>query len=352
MTESEIFELLSNVEDSRTQKKISEIVTIEKIVNDDNLLKLRLKAEDLLPEEKKELRKLIEATFADKGKDVLVTIVTENNIKPTPIDNSQIKPFISKEILNIFKKRIAVYSTKGGVGKSTVAVELALEMSQKGLKVALVDLDIYGPSVPRILGLKGKIVINDEKFIPAEIDGIHMMSVGLLLPSVDSPLIWRAPIVNGVIAQIFTDTKWDDEYDVLIIDMPPGTGDIPIVIGQSLELDGILSVTTPQGVAMEDTIKGLSMFRKFNVSDLGFVYNMGFVACPNCDTVIPIFPKSNEFDELLMEYEIDVLAELPLDVLVSQLADTGELRDLSSDSLWKKEFSKITNSVIKSIGFF
>ena len=352
MTKEYIIEILSDLVDSRTGKKLSEITIIEGLSNTDGLIKLRLNIKDLQPDEKSAIRKLVEDACEKKGKDVLVSIVSESSIKPKPAPNNPaIKPLVSEEVLSCFKKKIAVYSTKGGVGKSAVAAELAIEMSQKGLKVAVVDLDVYGPSIPRILGLRGKVTIHEEKFVPAELDGIHMMSVGLLVPAMDAPLIWRAPIVNGVIAQIFSDTKWDKDYDVLILDMPPGTGDIPILVGQNITLDGVLAVTTPQGVAMEDTVKGLSMFKKFDTPLLGFVYNMGSVLCPDCNKLIPIFVPNHEFDDLLMDYGLDILAELPLDARVAKMADEGTLTELEEDSVWKQEFAKITSRMMEELDF-
>ncbi|MGL5956825.1 MAG: P-loop NTPase [Brevinema sp.] len=350
MTEQEVLDILGTLEHPGTHKKLSEISKIEGISQGSDLLKIRLLIEDLQPDEKKGIRTLIEDSFTKKGIDVLVSITTNSSIQPKPApSNPHIKPFLAEGILSRFKKIIAVYSTKGGVGKSTVAASLVKDFATKGLKTAIVDLDIYGPSIPRILGMKGQVAVYEQKFVPAEIDGIHMMSVGLLIPNVDSPLIWRAPIVNGVISQIFTDTLWDDEYDVLVIDMPPGTGDIPILVGQSIPPDGVLVVSTPQAVALEDTFKGLVMFQKFNVPILGFVYNMGTVVCDGCHRPIPLFNKSAEFDELMMNYQIDVIAELPLDPKVAALADIGDLDQIEEDWYWKQEFSKISDHLITTL---
>lgn len=350
MTEQQIIDILSALEDPRTKKKVSEITKIEGISTAAGLLKIRLSITDLQPDEKTLLRKLIEGAFTERNIDVLVSITSQSTIQPKPISpNSAIKPFIPEEILKKFKKIIAVYSNKGGVGKSTISAQLARDFTQQGLKTAIIDLDIYGPSIPRILGMKEKVKTQDQKFIPSERDGIHMMSIGLLIPSIDSPLIWRAPIVNGVIAQMFTDTLWDDAYDVLILDLPPGTGDIPILVGQNIPPTGILVVSTPQGIALEDTIKGLVMFQKFNIPILGFVYNMGSVICPDCDKAIRMFTINQEFDELMMDYELSVLAELPMDPRVAESADKGQLEGINQQGIWKKEFSKITDSLLTQL---
>ncbi len=349
MTEKDIMDILSTITDPKTQKKLSEISKIDGISEGESFLRLRLVIDDIQPDERKAIRTLVEDEFSKRGVDVLVSVTSNTPIPPKPKAKENVKPFLSDEILSRFKKIVAVYSTKGGVGKSTVSANIALEFAQKGLKVAIVDLDIYGPSIPRLLGLQGKVTVFDQKFVPAELENIHMMSVGLLLPEVDSPLIWRAPVVNGVISQIFTDTLWDSEYDVLILDMPPGTGDISILVGQSIPLDGMLVVSTPQGVALEDTFKGMAMFKKFDVPVLGVVFNMVSVICEDCNKLIPIFKYNQDFDQLIMDYKIDVIAELPLDPNVTELADNGELDTLDEGGFWKKEFAKITDTVVEKL---
>ncbi len=352
MKEQEILEILSTIEYQKTQQKLSEIATVEGISESGNLLKIRILIEALPIEEKKNIRIMIEDAFSKQGKDTLISIITEKPTAPKiapVIPISQIKTFLQDDIAKKFKKIIAIYSTKGGVGKSTIAAMLARELSIKGLKIALIDLDIYGPSIPRILGIKGSLKTQGQKFVPAKVDGIDMMSVGSLIPNIDSPLIWRAPLANGVISQIFHDTLWADEYDVLILDMPPGTGDIPILVGQSIPLDGLLVVSTPQGVALEDTIKGISMFKKFNTPILGLVYNMGSVLYSDCNKLISIFPKNQEFDDLLVSYELNIITELPLDPKVAIAADKGSLENIDLSGIWKKEFNKITDKVLTKL---
>ena len=350
MTEQEILEILKSLTYEGNQKPLSEIASVAGISESSGLLKIRFLIEGLPIDDKQVVRVMIEDAFTAQGKDALISIITEKPALPKPVQpTSQVQAFIQEDIIKKFKKIVAVYSTKGGVGKSTIAGMLAKEFVAKGLKVAVVDLDIYGPSIPRILGMKGALKTQEQKFIPAKIDGIDMMSVGSLIPNVDSPLIWRAPLANGVISQIFHDTLWADEYDVLVLDMPPGTGDIPILVGQSIPLDGLVVVSTPQGVALEDTIKGVSMFKKFNTPILGLVYNMGSVVCGDCEKLIPIFPKNQEFDEFLMTYELGILADLPLDPKVADAADRGALEEIASDGIWKKEFNKITDNVMKQL---
>lgn len=348
VTEKAILDILEGIQHPSTKEKLSVITKIEGISTSDNLLKIRLNIKNLESYEKKDIRTKIEEIFTNKGIDALISITSSKEEAPHS-QKTQIKSFLPEGCLDRFKKIVAVYSTKGGVGKSTIAANLAYELSKQGLKIAVVDLDIFGPSMPRILGMKEQVVIHEQKFVPAEIDGIHMMSVGLLIPSLDSPLVWRAPVVNGVISQIFTDTMWDNEYDMLILDMPPGTGDIPIVVGQSIPPHGIVAVSTPQGVALEDTVKGLSMFKKFNIPILGFVYNMGTVICDDCQKQIPLFKKTGEFDQFIEQNQIEVLTELPLDPRVTELADKGELNLIEDEWLWKKEFNKVIQRVVEKL---
>lgn len=352
MNEQKILELLSKVNDIGSDKKLSDILSISGISQSDQLLKIRFVIKNIDSIKKQQYRKLIEETLSQGGIESLVSIVTEEETpkkaQTPPQSNPAVKTFLPDTIIKRFKKIIAVYSTKGGVGKSTVASKLALDLAKRGMKTAIVDLDIYGPSVPRLLGMRDKVKIEGEKFYPATVcENLHMMSVGLLIPDIETPLIWRAPIVNGVISQIFSDTVWADEYEVLILDMPPGTGDIPILAGQSLSIDGILAVSTPQGVALEDTIKGLAMFKKFNIPILGLVYNMGSVICTDCNKTIPIYPHNEEFDEFMMNYEIDIVANLPLDPTITKLADKGELIQISEEDVWQQEFNKIVDKMIE-----
>ncbi|MGL5721912.1 MAG: P-loop NTPase, partial [Brevinema sp.] len=189
-----------------------------------------------------------------------------------------------------------------------------------------------------------------EQYIPMEKDGIYSISVGNLVDS-NSPIIWRAPIVNGVIRQIFENTHWDEVFDVCVIDMPPGTGDIAITVGQSIPLSGVVAVSTPQAVAMEDTAKGIGMFRKMHVPVLGLVRNMSKLICPDCEKAIPIYPKSEEYEVFLKENGVEVLCDLPLDPKVTSLADKGALNKIDSSSLWAKEIEQAAKTIASRLAF-
>ena len=220
------------------------------------------------------------------------------------------------------KHIIAVASGKGGVGKSTTSVNLAIAMKQNGLKVGLLDADIYGPSIPRMMNLKGKPqTTDDKKMVPMERYGLKVMSMGFLIAE-DAPMIWRGPMVHSAITQMFRDVVWGD-LDVLVVDLPPGTGDAQLTMAQSVELSGAVIVSTPQDIALIDARKGLNMFRRVEVPVLGIIENMSYYLCPHCGERAEIFGHGGARDEAKL-LEVPFLGEIPLDILVRQTSDAGE----------------------------
>ncbi len=216
---------------------------------------------------------------------------------------------------------IAVASGKGGVGKSTVAANLALALQLEGARVGMLDADIYGPSQPRMLGSQDRPTSPDGKIMnPILAHGLQAMSIGFLIDDTQ-PTIWRGPMVTSALMQLLTETRWDD-LDYLIIDMPPGTGDIALTLSQRIPLSGAVIVTTPQDIALLDARKGLEMFRKVDVSVLGVVENMSVFCCPNCGFESAIF-GSGGGDKLAFETGVEVLGRLPLDARIREQADGG-----------------------------
>ncbi|MBP7337874.1 iron-sulfur cluster carrier protein ApbC [Niveispirillum sp.] len=217
---------------------------------------------------------------------------------------------------------IAVASGKGGVGKSTTAVNLALGMAANGLRVGLLDADIYGPSLPRMMGLSGKPETVDGKVLrPLVRHGVKVMSMGFLVAE-ETPMIWRGPMVMGAIQQMLRDVAWG-ELDVLVVDMPPGTGDAQLSLSQNVPLAGAVIVSTPQDIALLDARKGLNMFRRVDVPVLGIVENMSYFCCPNCGHRSDIFSHGGaraEADKL----GIDFLGEVPLDIAIRETSDGGD----------------------------
>jgi ATP-binding protein involved in chromosome partitioning len=218
------------------------------------------------------------------------------------------------------KKIIAVASGKGGVGKSTVAVNLALALAALGLQVGLLDADIYGPSVPRMLGLSGKPDTDGQMLKPMDAFGIKAMSIGLLIEG-DTAMIWRGPMATSALQQMMKDVAWG-ALDVLVVDMPPGTGDIALSLAQGVPLAGAVVVSTPQDIALMDARKGLAMFRKVNVPILGLIENMSYFLCPSCGTRADIFGHGGARDTAA-NLDAPFLGEIPLHMIIRETSDTG-----------------------------
>ncbi|MDE2408220.1 MAG: iron-sulfur cluster carrier protein ApbC [Xanthomonadaceae bacterium] len=216
---------------------------------------------------------------------------------------------------------IVVGSGKGGVGKSTTAVNLALALVGEGLKVGVLDADVYGPSIPTMLGLSGKPDSPDGKSItPMRAHGLEAMSIGLLVGD-DTPMIWRGPMATQALTQLLNDTRWG-ELDILVVDLPPGTGDIQLTLAQKIPVAGAVVVTTPQEVATMDARKALKMFEKVNIPVLGLVENMAAHACSQCGHVEHIFGEGGA-QWMAQQYGVPVLGSLPLDVHIREQGDAG-----------------------------
>jgi ATP-binding protein involved in chromosome partitioning len=216
---------------------------------------------------------------------------------------------------------IAVASGKGGVGKSTVAANLALALAAQGARVGLLDADIYGPSLPRMMGIQDRRPTTDGKSLdPPRGHGLPVMSIGLLVDP-DQPMAWRGPMVTQALSQMLADTHWG-ELDYLVVDMPPGTGDIQLTLTQRVPVSGAVIVTTPQEIALLDARKGLQLFRKVGVPVLGIVENMGLHVCPACGHASHVFGAGGG-RELAERYETTLLGELPLDAAIRERADSG-----------------------------
>jgi ATP-binding protein involved in chromosome partitioning len=227
-----------------------------------------------------------------------------------------------RDVLPGVKHTVAVASGKGGVGKSTVAVNLALALSQLGYRVGLLDADIYGPSIPMMFGLRSQqIQMVEKRLLPLEKYGLRLMSLGFLVQD-DSPLIWRGPMVHGIVQQFVRDVEWG-ELDFLVIDLPPGTGDAQLTLTQSIPLSGAVIVSTPQEIAILDARKGLKMFEKVGAPVLGFVENMSGFVCPDCGAAHPIF-STGGVARAAAELGVQVLGEIPLDPAITPSGDRGD----------------------------
>jgi ATP-binding protein involved in chromosome partitioning len=218
------------------------------------------------------------------------------------------------------KNIIAVGAGKGGVGKTTVAVNLAIALSQAGSRVAMIDGDIYGPNVPIMLGLQTQLTTDGQKIVPAEQYGIQLVSMGFLTGD-DAPVIWRGPMLHGVIQQFFREVRWD-RIDYLIVDMPPGTGDVALSLSQTVPVSGAVVVTTPQTVSLADTRRAVRMYQKLNVPTLGLVENMSHFECPGCGAESDIFGKGGG-EMLAKELSVPFLGRIPIYEPIRVGGDTG-----------------------------
>ncbi|TCM65834.1 ATP-binding protein involved in chromosome partitioning [Acinetobacter calcoaceticus] len=226
---------------------------------------------------------------------------------------------------------IVVSSGKGGVGKSTTTVNLALALHQLGLKVGVLDADIYGPSIPTMLGNAGRTpMIEAENFVPIEAYGMPVLSIGHLTGDHNTPVAWRGPKATGALMQLFNQTLWPD-LDVLMIDMPPGTGDIQLTLAQRIPVTGAIIVTTPQNVALMDATKGIELFNKVQIPVMGVIENMSTHICSNCGFEEQIFGTGGG-DKLAAQYDIPLLGRLPLNVQIRENADAGKPSVVAGDS--------------------
>lgn len=234
--------------------------------------------------------------------------------------------------LNDIKKVIGVISGKGGVGKSLVSALLAVALRRKGYKVGILDADITGPSVPRMFGVTKPAIPREEGLYPQKThNDISVMSINLLLEDEETPVIWRGPIIGDVVRQFWTDVVWE-ELDFLILDMPPGTGDVPLTVFQTIELDGVILVTSPQELVNMVVKKAYNMAKTMEVPVLGVIENMSYYECAECGKRVDLFGKSR-LDAAAAEMGVKALARIPIDPALSALGDEGKLETANVDAL-------------------
>ena len=301
------------------KKSILEANIVEGISHKDGHIQISLYANKSNIEEIEKIGKIIEKKLTTIKGVMSITAVLTNE----PAKEEKSKKLSKDQSVNKIegvKNIIAIASGKGGVGKSTVSINLASAFSLIGKKVGILDADIHGPSIPHMLGLKGKPELNsNKKIIPFEFRGMKVMSIGFLVDE-DQPVVWRGPMVHSAIKQMATDTDWGD-LDILIIDMPPGTGDAQITVSQHLPLNGAIIVSTPQPVALNDAIKAIGMFKKVNIDILGIIENMSYLLLAD-GTKENIFGE-NGAKEMSKNLNIKFINEIPLDKKIRESSDNG-----------------------------
>ncbi len=259
------------------------------------------------------------------------------------------KPEEPKLVKNMraIKKKIMVMSGKGGVGKSTVAANLAARLAERGQKVGLLDADIHGPSIPKMFGIENeKPTVDENGIVPISVaENLTVMSVALLLEDKDAPVIWRGPAKMAAIKQFLEDVSWG-KLDYLIVDLPPGTGDEPLSIAQLIEkMEGAVVVTTPQDVALISVRKSIKFAEILKIPVIGIVENMSGIVCPHCDEMIDLFGKGG-VEKAAKDFNVNVLGELPMDPKIAEIEDNGNVyTDINEDMLWGKSFAAIVDSV-------
>ena len=244
---------------------------------------------------------------------------------------------IPKEELNDFSKIgkvIGVVSGKGGVGKSFVTASLANMMAKRGFRVGILDADITGPSIPKMYGIKGTAVADDNGIYPMlAANDIKVMSVNLLLPNEETPVIWRGPVIANMVKQFWTDVIWG-ELDYLFVDMPPGTGDVPLTVFQSLPIDGVVIVTSPQDLVQMIVKKAYNMAEMMHVPVLGIVENYSYVKCPDCGSELKVFGESH-IEEIAKDLNVELIGKMPIDMEYAKMADHGTFHEIDNQYISK-----------------
>jgi ATP-binding protein involved in chromosome partitioning len=279
--------------------------------------------------------------------------VTNHRVNVTKIESEKKKapaaddPWADRKSLPGVKRIIAVASGKGGVGKSTVAVNLALALKERGHRVGLLDADIYGPSLPTMLGTDQKPqAIDETSIMPVMQMGLQCISMGMLVPE-GQALIWRGPMVMAAVRQFLKDVRWDD-LDYLVVDMPPGTGDAQLTLVQQVPVDGVVMVTTPQELALADVRRGIQMFRHVKVPVTGVVENMSYFICPCCNERADIFGNGGG-NEVAEQFGVPLLGQIPLDPATRAGGDEGKPVVLSDGNASRDAFLQVADKVIASV---
>jgi ATP-binding protein involved in chromosome partitioning len=332
----QVLSSLKMVVDPELHKDIVSMGMVKDIVINDSKLAFTLELTTPACPFNSDIEQDVRNTIANLGINQLDLKVTAKVMEGRAINMDELLPGV--------KNILAVASGKGGVGKTTVSVNLALALAKTGAKVGLLDADIYGPSVPLMMGLKASPQVVNNKMQPPVSNGVKVISMGFFYEQSQQAGIYRGPIISGIVKQFLTDVAWD-ELDYLIIDLPPGTGDAPLTLAQTIPITGILIVTTPQDVAMNVAVKAIGMFNKLNVPIVGVIENMSYLECPHCNEKIHTFGKGGG-QRVSEQYNIPFIGEIPLHHQIMEGSDVGKPVLISHpNSNQSHVFSKVAKTV-------
>jgi len=332
----QVLSSLKMVVDPELHKDIVSMGMVKDIVINDSKLAFTLELTTPACPFNSDIEQEVRNTIANLGVNQLDLKVTARVMEGRAINMDELLPGV--------KNILAVASGKGGVGKTTVSVNLALALAKTGAKVGLLDADIYGPSVPLMMGLKASPQVVNNKMQPPVSNGVKVISMGFFYEQSQQAGIYRGPIISGIVKQFLTDVAWD-ELDYLIIDLPPGTGDAPLTLAQTIPITGILIVTTPQDVAMNVAVKAIGMFNKLNVPIVGVIENMSYLECPHCNEKIHTFGKGGG-QRVSEQYNIPFIGEIPLHHQIMEGSDVGNPVLISHpNSNQSHVFSKVAKTI-------
>lgn len=338
INEAAVLAALAEFKDPETGRSVTQMEQVHDVRLADGRLSLTLglttHSAPLWKETQSECAELLRKKFPSLS-DVTVTLAVHHR-----------PPQKLGEIGLTAKSVIAVGSGKGGVGKSTMAASIAYGLKRSGCRVGLMDADVYGPSIPHLLGVNQRPEVVDKRIQPIEMDGLKVMSMGFLVPPGEA-VVWRGPMLHGAITQFLRDTAWG-ELDYLIIDMPPGTGDIALTLSQLLPLTGAVVICTPQDVALLDAVKAVAMFRKVNIPILGMIENMSYFLCPDCGKRYDIFGSGGAMRRAA-ELEIPFLGEAPINIQIRVNGDEGRIAGNFDPAAGAAYFEAICHTLAKNL---
>ena len=344
-TEADVLKALAGVKDPELGKDVVSLRMVDGVTVDGSRVTFTLNLTTPACPLRTRLEESAKAAVAAVPGVREVVMNTASNVFAT-------RDYAGAEMLQGVKNIIAVASGKGGVGKSTVAVNLAVALSASGAKVGILDADVYGPNIPLMMGVKAAPEVRDEKIVPPEAYGVKVASLGFFY-SEETPVIWRGPLVAGAVRQLLTQVDWG-ELDYLVCDLPPGTGDSSLTLAQTVPLGGVLIVTTPQDAALNIAAKALAMFKRLDVPILGVVENMSYFVCPHCGEKTYIF-SSGGGKKIARERDVEFLGEIPLGLAIREQSDKGEpivaSAPNSPESLIYKELAFRVAGMISIVAF-